>query len=501
MFETNPGTHTLAGGMTAAVLLTLLVSTGATAEASQGAPAAGATRSSAPIVSVRRQAPPRPRPAPAPAPAPAPLEAPEPPAEAPEPPEPPDPDFAFDFDEAELEAAIRTAAEAFAKARSSMDQGDLERAADLFRRAYEMDPKFAQADAALYWRAWSTFKSEDLDQAREAIEHLAREFPKSQWLDDAKALEIELAARRAAIDELEKEYEETPDCEIKKAALTGIFNSKPERAVDLAIQVLGPNSTLCPEGRRHALRILGMSGLPRARAALLNIAKIDTSVRMRRDALMSLAHGRAIDDATFAALRDIVMTEKQPELVRAALFSIARRNDPRAKQLILDLVRTSSDPEVRRLAVQSLVHREYGVTYDELVSLYDSVSDVGVRRTLVMIFRESNDPRAFDKLVRIATSQNESLDVRRHAMLYIGESRDKEKAALALIKIFDDSTDKGMRRHALLSLRETRSKTALRKLIQVAKGDPDIELRKHAVIMISESKDPEAVQFLEELVK
>jgi HEAT repeat protein len=420
------------------------------------------------------------------------------PAVGPEEPEPPEPAEMADED---MENAFRTAAEAFQRAQELRDSGDLDEAADLFRRAYEMDPRFSQADAALYWQAYANLHLEELEQAREVLAELLKEFPSSQWVDDARKLQVDLAARLHNAEVLEQDVQESDDDEIKKAALMGLLHSNPERAVQIASEIVAPGSKSSPAVRRNALMVLAMSDSPTGRAALLRIAQGDPDVRMRRDALMSLGHGDKMDEATFAALRQVALTEKEPKLVEAAVFAISQRNDPRAKQLLLELIRNSQTPEVRRRAAMFLMHQEAGVTFDEISSLYDSIPDVGVRRSLIMAIRESKDPRASAKLLAIARNASENESVRRMAVLWVGEDRDKERAATNLISLYDGEKDTGLRRHVLMALGQTRTKSGLRKLIQVAKSDPDVQMRRQAVLWVSESKDPEAQQFLEDLVK
>jgi HEAT repeat protein len=48
---------------------------------------------------------------------------------------------------------------------------------------------------------------------------------------------------------------------------------------------------------------------------------------------------------------------------------------------------------------------------------------------------------------------------------------------------------------------DSKQKSAVHKLMNIAKNDPSVELRKLAVRYLGESKDPEALKFLEELLK
>jgi len=48
---------------------------------------------------------------------------------------------------------------------------------------------------------------------------------------------------------------------------------------------------------------------------------------------------------------------------------------------------------------------------------------------------------------------------------------------------------------------DSKQKSAVRKLMTIARNDPSVDLRKTAVRYLGESKDPEALKFLEDLLK
>jgi HEAT repeat protein len=47
----------------------------------------------------------------------------------------------------------------------------------------------------------------------------------------------------------------------------------------------------------------------------------------------------------------------------------------------------------------------------------------------------------------------------------------------------------------------SKQKSAVRKLMVIAKNDPSVEMRKLAVRFLGDSKDPEALKFLEDLLQ
>jgi HEAT repeat protein len=94
--------------------------------------------------------------------------------------------------------------------------------------------------------------------------------------------------------------------------------------------------------------------------------------------------------------------------------------------------------------------------------------------------------------------------VRRFALIQLAQ-KDHGKAVQTLVQMYDsekNETIKGGIIDGLGSvLEESSDKQALHKLMAIAKSDPSIELRKKAITWIGQSKDPEATQFLVDLLK
>ena len=67
--------------------------------------------------------------------------------------------------------------------------------------------------------------------------------------------------------------------------------------------------------------------------------------------------------------------------------------------------------------------------------------------------------------------------------------------------MYDSEKDQQLRVFLMRAFGDSKQKSAVHKLMNIAKNDPAVELRKLAVRYLGESKDPEALKFLEELLK
>ena len=129
-------------------------------------------------------------------------------------------------------------------------QRDLERnrwdeAADNFSEAVSRGG--ARADGALYWKAYALNKLGRRDDALAAIAELRKGHPSSRWLDDARALEIEI--KQAGGKPVNPESAD--DEELKLMALNSFMNTDPDRALPLLEKLL--HSSQSPKIKERAL--------------------------------------------------------------------------------------------------------------------------------------------------------------------------------------------------------------------------------------------------------
>ena len=91
-------------------------------------------------------------------------------------------------------------------------------------------------------------------------------------------------------------------------------------------------------------------------------------------------------------------------------------------------------------------------------------------------------------------------DLRLYALRRLGE-QDDPQVVEQLVQMYDGERDAQVKVTLIRAFGDSHQKVALRKLIAIARSDQSVELRKLAVRQLGESKDPEALRFLEELLK
>src|SRR6185295_2922941 len=168
-----------------------------------------------------------------------------------------------------------------------------------------------KADAALYWKAYAQNKQGQRPEALATINILVKEYPKSRYLSDAKALEAEVKQNAGQPPNPAAEQDE----ELKIMAINALQNSAPEEAIPMLQKVL--QGTGSPKLKAQALFVLAQSSSPKAREVLVNIAKGNGNpdLQMRAVRYLGIHGGRE----SRAALADIYASSSDVDMKKRIL--------------------------------------------------------------------------------------------------------------------------------------------------------------------------------------
>lgn len=349
--------------------------------------------------------------------------------------------------DAGLAASVAAAtSDAYEQGRRALDRAEWSKARDAFAEAVKAG---SNADASLYWKAYSEAKLKDFTSAQESIARLKAGFPKSQWVDDADALALEIGGARSP--------QKLPDDEeLKLYALQMLMLNDPDRAEPLLekyikegksdelreramfILLQNPDATdseLLNDAlsqatdvqlKMSAIRLLGVLDDEKSRALLDKTYRETDNDAIKHmiiqsymtqgnvDRLMEIARTEKNRDLKYQAvtmlgvtgeiglIKDMYKTETDPELRGAMLQGFALAGDG---EMLFEILETEKDPEVRSAAIQHLIMVDVDGLGERLKKLYDdslSVSDKnalvqvmalqGEAETLIALYRKEKDP-------------------------------------------------------------------------------------------------------------
>ncbi len=341
----------------------------------------------------------------------------------------------------------------------------------------------SHADAGWYWKAYTLNKLGRREEALSALAQLRQANPNSRWLDDAKALELEVKQQSGKPVSPEGEADE----DLKLMALNSLMQSDPERALPLVDKVLkGSNS---PRVKQRALYVLAVSNSPRAQQILAQVARGGSNPDLQLKAINYLGTMRRRQGntaGTAAILSEIYGSSNDPNVKRAILNSYMSNRDIAH---LNEVARNEKDPELRKMAFVFLGNN---TGQPELWQIYQAETSNEVKEQILgCMYRNGNA----DKLAQVARTEKDP-KLRRLALRVLASQRTPATGA-SLMSLYTAEQDEQAKKEIVNSLREQNNAKAL---VDLAKGEKDSKMKLFIVERLSNLKSKEATDYLEELL-
>jgi hypothetical protein len=365
---------------------------------------------------------------------------------------------------------------AYDAGQQALDSGRWDRAVSQFDRVVEM--KGGKADAALYWKAYAQNKMGQRPEALATIATLVKEYPKSRYLSDARALEVEV--KRAAGQPVNPAAES--DEEIKIMALNALQNTAPEDAIPMLQKVL--QGTGSPRLKAQALFVLAQSSSPKARDVLVNIAKggANPDLQLRAVRYLAIHGGRE----SRAALADIYNTTGDIDMKKRILMAFMQGGE---KDRLLTAAQSEQNPELRATAVQQLGNMG---AHEELWAMYQKESSQDVKKQIIRALFTGG---SVTRLSELARSERDP-ELRLLAVRNLGVM-DSKRSGDVLVDVYNSEKDQTIRRAVINGLFTSNNAEAL---VALARKESDPVMKKDMVSKLSNMRSKVATDFLMELL-
>jgi tetratricopeptide (TPR) repeat protein len=352
------------------------------------------------------------------------------------------------------------------KGKAAIDAGRWDEAIEAFSSV--ASEKGAHADEALYWKAYALNKIARRPEAIIALAQLRKAYANSRWLDDARALEIEV--RQASGEKVNPNAE--PDEELKLMALNGLMNSDPERAIPLLEKVMQGNQS--SKLKERALFVLAQSDNPKGRQILLQIARGGSGPDLQLKAIHYL--GVMGSKENRQVLADVYASSNDANVKRTVLRSFMVSGD---RDHLLQAAKSEKNPDLRVEAIHQL-----GISggQAELWQLYQAEPSVEVKETILhSMFIGGNT----GKLIEVARNEKD-MRLRKAAIHSLGIMG--EQSGPALVAMYGSESDAGLRGEIVSALFIQGNAKAM---VDLARKESNPEMKKMIVskLAIMDSKD------------
>jgi tetratricopeptide (TPR) repeat protein len=361
----------------------------------------------------------------------------------------------------------------------ALDHRDYERAIAEFEQVIANHE--SRADGALYWKAYAQNKLGRRDQAIATIGDLEKSYPSSSWLNDARALRVEIGQESGQPVSPESQSDE----DLKLLALNSLARSDPDRAVPILEKLLKDPGT-APELKENALFVLAQAHSAQARALLAQFAKGASNPDIQIKAIRYLSVFNRGENA--GLLVEVYNSTHDAAVKRAVLQGFMLSRD--APHLVT-VAKTEQNADLRHEAIQYLGAMR---AQTELEQLYNTESSPELKQAIINALFISRDSGKLLEIAKNATDPN----VRGAAIERLGLIRDDDKIPAALASLYFSSSDKTVREKVINALFLERNAQAL---VAIARKETDPEMKKKIVErlgLMRNSKD--ATDYLMELL-
>jgi len=374
--------------------------------------------------------------------------------------------------------ATRNSDRAYQRGQSALDAKRWDEALQAFTEAAGGG---SRADGALYWKAYTLAKLGRRDDAVAAIAELTKTYPSSRWLNDAKALELEV--KQASGQKVAPGVEDTE--ELKLLALNGLMQSDPERAVPLVENLLKTSSS--PKLRERALFVLAQSDSTRGKQMLEQVARGSAgNPDLQLKAINYIASaGKRTDNKPL--LWEIYGSTSDDQVKRVILNSLWAAGD---REHVMQIAKTEKSTVLRLSAINMMGASS---SQADLWQIYQAESSPEVKQQIINMLAGGG---AVDRLVEIAKSEKDA-KLRRTAIQSLSGMR-SASATDALVAVYTAEKDNEVKKTIVRNLTGQNNAKAL---VDFARKETDPEMKREIVSQLSHMRSKEATDYLLELLK
>ncbi len=365
-------------------------------------------------------------------------------------------------------------ADAYEQGRRALDRAEWVQAREAFAAAIDAGKN---TEASMYWKAYAEAKMKNFSAAQETIARLKAAYPKSQWIDDADALALEISGPRAPGKLPEDE-------ELKLYALQMLMLNDPERAEPLLKQYIEEGKS--DELRERAMFIL-LQHPDAANSEVLHSAlseAMDLPMKMSAIRLLGM-----LDDEKSRELLDKTYRETEEDAIKHMIIQAYMTQDNAER--LAEIARTEKDPDLKQQAVTMLgVTGEIGLIAD----MYKTTKDPEIRAAMLQGFALAGEGEMLFEILE-TEKDPEIRSAAIHHLIMV----DMENLGPRLRKIYE-STDSIEDRSALVQVMAMNGEAET--LISLYEKEKNPEVRRHILqSMAMFMDDPAVADFFESFLK
>jgi hypothetical protein len=337
-----------------------------------------------------------------------------------------------------------------------------------------------RSDGALYWKAYVENKEGRASDALKRCADLRQTYPKSKWLNECNALEIEVRGKSGSPVQPQAEQ----DDDLKLLALNSLMQSGDVNALPILQQLLeGQQSERLKE---RALFVLAQDQSKPAQDLLRQVIRGEKypNLQVKAIRLLAATKGSSAGDA----LADVYGRSSNLFVKQAVLDSYLTMGTP---DKLVEVAQHESDPELTRRAISDL--GALGAV-SQLSTMYRSAASKDAKLAIINAFVAAGD-KGGDALSAIASTEQDP-DLRRKAIRNMGVTGGLSRAP-TLLSIYSKSSDEESKKAVLDALFVAGD---AHDLVALARTEKDPSAKRAIVGKLAVMRDQEATDYMMEVL-
>jgi tetratricopeptide (TPR) repeat protein len=423
----------------------------------------------------------------------------------------------------------------FRAGRDLIDKEEWAKAAEKFKEIVARYPGNKSTDAALYWLAFCYKKQKLFKETEATLERLLKDFPASSWADDARVMNMEIAVPLGKIIVSNTGitttspagiYTQVPGSWTKPSSTVtmtapetfesfktlGAMNTSPQTPLDREdeIKIAAFQSLMSVDAKKG---IEAMSGILKSDSRASETLKLEVLRAARRPRLLNNYYSthsgttltmNSVEKELIPLLREALVKSFQNEanikIRKEIIYTLTSLNDEQSVKYLFELYESENDREVKK-AILNGFGSSWGISGFSVAG----VSGNGSTQNPKVIVAGSAPAQKveFAKLLEIVRTEKDA-ELRSLSLSNLQRFSGWETNAQiveVLAKIYDAETNEDLKKSIVKSFGKIKQPTAARKLLEIARNDKSDKLRLEAIYALRDHNSPEALKFLEELIK
>jgi hypothetical protein len=377
-----------------------------------------------------------------------------------------------------MSAGAADEASLYADGTRAVNESRWQDASGLFDRVAKMHGE--HAEGALYWKAYAENKEGQSANALSTCGELRKLYPKSRWIEECGALEIEIRGKSGEPVSPQAESDEN----LKLLAVNALMEQDPAQAVPILEKILAGNQS--EELKKRALFVLAESHSPQAEAVISKVAQGQSGPELQIHAIhvIAAAQGKRANET----LANLYKQTSDVRVKKAILQAYLITGD---SSKVLEAARQETNPDLAKTAVHTLGAMS---AVPDLQALYRGTNSAETKASIIDALIASGH-EGVTALSEIAQSEQDA-ELRRKAIRNLGVAGGMSVAPV-LVATYQKNSDVDTKRAAAQALFLAND---AHDLVALARAEKDNNMKQYLVQQLSLIHSQEATDYMLEIL-